>query len=132
MSPEKTSTMKFCRDCSNFLFDTIEREVEGKRTAFRKCRSCPYEEAVSKANPIVYDHSLQQDTATQYSINPYIEYDPTLPTFTTMVCPNGECATRGKESSIKGIKLDASTVMWYYRCTVCKETWKQLARQNDE
>ena len=132
MSPDKTSTMKFCRDCSNFLFDTVEREVDGKRKAFRKCRSCPYEEEVSKENPIVYDHSLQQDTSTQYSINPYIEYDPTLPTFTTMLCPNTKCPTRGRESSIKGIKLDAETVMWYYRCTVCKETWKQLARQSDD
>ena len=132
MSPEKTSTMKFCRECSNFLFDITEEEVEGKRKAFHKCRSCPYKEEVSKANPVVYDHSLQQDTSTQYSINPYIEYDPTLPTFTTMICPNTKCPTRGRESAIKGIKLDAESVMWYYRCTVCKETWKQLARQSDE
>ena len=129
MSREKTSTMKFCRQCENFLFDTVEREVDGKRKAFQKCRSCPYEEEVSTT---VYDHSLLQDTSTQYSINPYIEYDPTLPTFTTMTCPNETCPTRGKESSIKGIKLDAESVMWYYRCTVCKETWKQLARQSDE
>jgi DNA-directed RNA polymerase subunit M/transcription elongation factor TFIIS len=132
MSPEKTSTMKFCQQCESFLFDTVEREVDGKRVAFHKCRACPYEEPVTKANPIVYDHRLHQDTSTQYTINPYIEFDPTLPTFTTMVCPNDTCPTRGKESSIKGIELDAETVMWYYRCTVCKETWKQLARQNDE
>jgi DNA-directed RNA polymerase subunit M/transcription elongation factor TFIIS len=121
--------MKFCRACENFLFDTVEREVEGKRKAYHKCRSCPYEEEVSTT---VYEHTLQQDTSTQYSINPYIEFDPTLPTFTTMICPNDSCPTRGKDSSIKGIKLDAETVMWQYRCTVCKETWKQLARQSDE
>ena len=120
--------MKFCRDCNNMLYSIEERE--GK--AFLKCRSCPYEEEVLKENPVVYEHTLQQDTSTQYSINPYIEFDPTLPTFTTMVCPNTSCSTRGRESSIKGIKLDAETVMWYYRCTVCKETWKQLARQSDE
>jgi DNA-directed RNA polymerase subunit M/transcription elongation factor TFIIS len=123
--------MKFCTQCNNFLYAIEEREEGGRKVAVRKCRSCPYEEEVSKENPIVYDHSLQQDTSTQYSINPYIEYDPTLPTFTTLLCPNSDCPTRGRESSIKGIKLDAETVMWYYRCTVCKETWKQLARQSD-
>ena len=56
--------------------------------------------------------------------------DPTLPTFRNIVCPNEECATRtsGVQPNIKGIKLDAVNGMWMYQCTVCNETWKQLAR----
>lgn len=104
---------------------TIE---ERDKTAYFKCRSCPYEEEVTKENPIVYEHDLQQDTSVQYSINPYIKYDPTLPRFPTMVCPNKTCPTHGGESDIVGIELDSVNVSWFYLCGACGVTWKQLAR----
>jgi DNA-directed RNA polymerase subunit M/transcription elongation factor TFIIS len=116
--------MKFCQQCNNFLYNIEERD----KKAFLKCRSCPYEEEITKQNPVVYEHDLQQDTATQYSINPYLKHDPTLPTFTNLVCPNDACPTHGKASNIKGIKLDPVNVMWLYQCVACDTTWKQLAR----
>lgn len=116
--------MKFCKKCNNFLYNTEERDEK----AFLKCRSCPYEEEITKENPIVYEHDLRQDTSVQYSINPYLKHDPTLPTFTNMVCPNDGCPTRNKESKIKGIKLDSTNVAWLYQCAVCDKTWKQFAR----
>ena len=116
--------MKFCQQCNNFLYSIEERE----KKAYLKCRSCPYEEEVTKTNPVVYEHDLQQDTSVQHSINPYLKYDPTLPRFTTMICPNDKCATRGKDSDIVGIKLDPVNVTWLYQCAVCDTTWKQLAR----
>jgi DNA-directed RNA polymerase subunit M/transcription elongation factor TFIIS len=121
---EQETGMKFCRDCNNFLYSIEERE----KKAYLKCRSCPYEEEVTKANPIVYEHDLHQDTSVQYSINPYLKYDPTLPRFTNMICPNDGCVTRGKDSNIVGIKLDAVNVVWLYQCAACDTTWKQLAR----
>ena len=120
--------MKFCATCSNFLYEIVERESEGRKAAFLKCRSCPYEEPISKENPVVYEHDLKQDTSVQYSINPYLKYDSTLPRFKTMVCPNHTCPTRGKESDIVGIKLDPVNVVWMYQCAVCDEQWKQSAR----
>jgi DNA-directed RNA polymerase subunit M/transcription elongation factor TFIIS len=116
--------MKFCRHCRNFLYDIEERE----KKAFLKCRSCPYEEQVTKENAVVYEHDLQQDTSVQHSINPYLKHDPTLPRFENMVCPNKECPTKGGESDIVGIKLDSTNVAWMYQCAVCDTTWKQLAR----
>jgi DNA-directed RNA polymerase subunit M/transcription elongation factor TFIIS len=116
--------MKFCQQCNNFLYNIEERD----KKAYRKCRSCPYEEEITKQDPVVYEHDLQQDTATQYSINEFIVHAPDLPTFRNLVCPNDACPTRGKESNIKGIKLDAENVMWYYKCVACKTAWKQLAR----
>jgi len=116
--------MKFCTKCSNFLYDINERD--GK--AYLKCRSCPYEEETTKENPIVYEHDLQQDTSVQYSINPYLKYDPTLPRFKTMVCLNPTCVTRGKESDIVGVKLDSVNVVWMYQCAACDAMWKQNAR----
>lgn len=115
--------MKFCKKCKNMLYNIEERD----KIAYFKCRSCAYEEVI-KENPIVYEHDLQQDTSVQYSINPYIKHDPTLPRFTTMVCPNKTCPTRGGESDIVGIKLDSVNVAWLYQCAACGVTWKQLAR----
>jgi len=66
--------MKFCKQCNNMLFD-IQTDPD-TRTATYKCRACPYEEPISKENPVVYEHDLQQDTSIQYSINPYLKYDP--------------------------------------------------------
>ncbi len=116
--------MKFCRQCNNMLYSIEERESK----AYLKCRSCPYEEEVTEENPVVYEHNLEQDTSVQYSINPYLKYDPTLPTFTTMVCPNETCTTHGGPSNIKGIKLDTRKLLWFYQCVACGMTWKQLAR----
>lgn len=117
--------MKFCKKCNNFLYSIEEKD----KKAFLKCRSCPYEEEVTKANPVVYEHDLQQDTSVQYSINPYLKHDPTLPIFTTMVCPNAMCPSRdARESHIVGIKLDPVNVSWLYQCVDCDTTWKQLAR----
>ena len=113
--------MKFCADCSNFLYDIVERE--GK--AYLKCRACPYEE---ESDTVLYEHDLQQDTSVQYSINPYLKYDPTLPRFNTMTCLNPTCATQGKESDIVGVKLDCVNVTWMYQCAVCDAMWKQNAR----
>jgi len=116
--------MKFCKDCNNMLYSIEERESK----AYLKCRSCPYEEEVTKTNPVVYEHDIQQDTAVQYSINPYLKYDPTLPRFTNMVCPTETCPTRGKEANVVGVKLDPVNVLWLYQCAVCDVTWKQFAR----
>jgi DNA-directed RNA polymerase subunit M/transcription elongation factor TFIIS len=120
--------MKFCQKCQNMLYAIEERTVESAKIAFLKCSSCDYEEPVTKENPIVYEHNLQQDTSVQYSINPYLKYDPTLPRFTTMVCPNKTCTTRGQDSDIVGIKLDSINVAWLYQCAVCGTTWKRLSR----
>jgi DNA-directed RNA polymerase subunit M/transcription elongation factor TFIIS len=122
--------MKFCAKCNNFLFDIVEVEEQGKREAHLKCRSCPYTESITKQNPIVYEHELHEDTEIQFSINEHYKNDPTLPTFRNILCPNEDCGTRtsGAKPSVKGVKLDAVNVMWLYQCTVCNETWKQLAR----
>lgn len=120
----KDNTMKFCTDCNNMLYSVEERD----KKAYLKCLVCPYEEEITKKNPIVYEHDLRQDTSVQYSVNPYIKFDPTLPTFTNMVCPNDGCPTRGKQSNVKGIKLDSTNVIWMYQCVECDKTWKQMAR----
>jgi len=124
--------MKFCTKCNNFLYTVVDEvnNTTGVREASLKCRACGNTEPITKDNPIVYEHDLQEDTEIQFSINEHYKNDPTLPTFRNIQCPNEDCGTRtsGKEPSVKGVKLDAVNVMWLYQCTVCNETWKQLAR----
>jgi len=118
--------MKFCKDCNNFLYNIVIKDDK----AVIGCRACPYQEEITEENPIVYDHDLQQDTSVQYSINPYLKYDPTLPEFDNMICKNQECPTRGDKSQIVGIKLDNDNVTWLYQCKVCPAMWKQNASSN--
>ena len=116
--------MKFCLKCRNMLHNYEERDG----VMYQKCRACPYEEAVTRENPIVYDHNLQQDTSVQISINPYMKDADVLPRFDNMVCVNETCITRGRPSNIVGLKLDATNAIWLYQCAACATTWKQAAR----
>lgn len=105
------------------LYQIVERD----KRAFLKCRSCPYEEEIGKENPVVYEHNLQQDTSTQYALNPYMKYDRTLPRF-NIQCPQENCPSRRKPASeIVGMKLDPVKVLWMYQCVDCDHTWKQTA-----
>ena len=120
--------MKFCTLCGRFLYDMVEKEGG----MVMKCRdpACPYEESVTKENPIVYDHTFTKDTSIQLSINKNLKYDSRLPSFDTMNCFNDRCPTRapGEKSQIVGVKLDAVNVAWMYQCKVCDTQWKQNAK----
>ena len=125
---KNTSKMKFCTLCGSFLYDMVEKDAQ----MVLKCRdpACTYEEAVTKENPIVYDHTFTQDTSIQLSINKNLKYDSRLPSFDTMSCFNDRCTTRapGQKSQIVGVKLDAVNVVWMYQCKVCDTQWKQNAK----
>jgi hypothetical protein len=114
--------MKFCPDCKNMLY-TLE---EGEGTVLLKCRNCTYSEP---APALLYEHNLREDTTARLVVNPYLAQDPTLPRFKTIQCPNAECPSRGKESDIVGVKLDAINVVWMYQCAVCSTSWKQASRR---
>ena len=113
--------MKFCDTCENMLYSIEERDGG----AFYTCVTpdCKYEEKITNKTPIVYEHNLRQDMSIQYSMNPYLKLDPTLPRFTTMVCPNKACHV--KTPDVVGVKLDATNVVWMYQCAHCDTTWKQ-------
>lgn len=114
--------MKFCPDCKNMLY-TIEEDGEGIKL---KCRKCPYSEA---SPALLYEHNLREDTTARLIVNPYLAKDPTLPRFKTIQCINEECPTRGSESDIVGVKIDATNVVWMYQCAVCSHSWKQSAHR---
>jgi len=114
--------MKFCPDCKNMLY-TIEEVDAGVNL---KCRKCPYSEP---APALLYEHNLREDATAKLVTNPYLTQDPTLPRFKTIQCPNTECPTRGRESDIVGVKIDATNVVWMYQCAVCNTSWTQASHR---
>ena len=121
--------MKFCPVCRNMLYGIDEdTNDEGTKFAVLSCRKCEYTESVTRDNPVVYEHILREDKSDRLALNPYLKFDPTLPRFTEIVCPNTECPTKhGAQPNVVGVKLDAKNVIWMYQCANCDFTWKQSA-----
>lgn len=116
--------MKFCKQCDNMLYAISDSDAG----AFHQCRKCTYREVITKENPLVYEHSLKEDTTAKLILNPYLKQDPTLPRFKTIQCPNEDCASKkGSQSDVVGVKIDATNVIWMYQCALCDTTWKQKA-----
>jgi DNA-directed RNA polymerase subunit M/transcription elongation factor TFIIS len=102
---------------------------EGQKFAVLSCRKCEYKEAVTRENPVVYEHLLREDKSDRLAANPYLKHDPTLPRFTELVCPNNECPTKqGATPDVVGVKIDTKHLLWMYQCANCDTTWKQAAR----
>ncbi len=117
--------MRFCVDCKNMLY-TIE-QTEGGGVSL-KCRRCPYSEA---APALLYEHNLREDTTARLTANPYLMQDPTLPSFDTIACFNGECPShKTKVYDVVGVKIDKVNVVWMYQCRVCSTSWKQPSRRS--
>jgi DNA-directed RNA polymerase subunit M/transcription elongation factor TFIIS len=122
--------MKFCPTCRNMLYAIDEStNEEGDKFAVLSCRKCEYTEALTRNNPVVYEHILREDKSENLALNPYLKFDPTLPRFTEIVCVNKDCPSKhGKKSDVVGVKLDAKDLVWMYQCANCDTTWKQSAR----
>jgi DNA-directed RNA polymerase subunit M/transcription elongation factor TFIIS len=111
------------------MYAIDEDVVDGTKTAVLTCRKCEYKEPITKNQPVVYEHSLKDDTSTRMAVNPYLKYDPTLPRFKEIVCPNVDCPSRkGKTPDVVGVKVDAVNLVWMYQCANCDYTWKQASR----
>ena len=120
--------MKFCPVCRNMLYGIDEEVVDGKRTAVLKCRKCPYTEAISKENSVVYEHILKEDKIANLILNPYLKNDPTLDHLTNIVCPNTSCPSRsGAPPDVVPVKINAKELIWLYQCVNCETTWTQAS-----
>ena len=95
-----------------------------------KCRTCPYTEDLTQANPIVYEHVLKKDVSDTLVQNVYLKHDPTLEHLTSVVCPNADCPTHSAKipNDVVPIEIDATHLLWLYQCVVCDHTWKQSGR----
>ena len=121
--------MKFCPACRNMLFGIDEDTVDGKKVAILSCRKCPYKEAVSAENPLVYEHILREDKTARLVLNPYLKNDPTLNHLSNIQCPNNECISQSKsiKSDVVAVKINEKNLIWMYQCVHCDTTWKQAS-----
>lgn len=122
--------MKFCPACRNMLYGIDEATIDGVKKAVLSCQKCKYTEALDKENPVVYEHVLREDKTASLSINPYLEYDPTLDHLTNIVCPNNDCPSRNGSvsSEVVPVEIDHLRLIWMYKCVNCKTMWKQNSR----
>jgi len=123
------SGIQFCPACRNMLSNISEEN----NVAFKVCLKpeCGYKEPITKDNPLIYEHKLQKDKTVSLSMNPYLEFDPTLDHLHNMVCKNEECPSRSKggpEPDVVAIKLNAEKLLWMYKCVNCKTIWEQTSR----
>jgi DNA-directed RNA polymerase subunit M/transcription elongation factor TFIIS len=122
--------MKFCPNCRNMLYGIEEDVVDGDKTAVLACRKCEYKEALTRENPVVYEHILKQDTSDTLILNPYLKYDPTLEHLTNIICPNTLCPTKTTDvkPDIVAVELNEKKLVWMYQCANCDYAWKQNGR----
>lgn len=119
--------MKFCPLCRNMLYTIDEETIDSIKTAVHKCRKCEYLEKVTRENPIVYEHSLNEDKSTRLVMNPYIKNDPTLDHLSNVVCPNKQCPSRigNAKPDVVAVEINDKQLIWMYQCVNCETTWKQ-------
>ena len=123
--------MKFCPSCRNMLYPIDESVIDGTTTAVFSCRKpgCDYKEKIDENNPIVYEHNLREDKATQLVANEYLKYDPVLEHLTNIVCPNKECPSKsGATPDVVAVKINEKKLIWLYQCVNCETTWEQSSR----
>lgn len=122
--------MKFCPTCRNMLYGIEEDVVEGEKTAVLSCRKCEYKEALTRENPVVYEHILKEDTSNTLILNPYLKYDPTLEHLTTILCPNTLCPTKTAKvpADVVAIEVNDKKLIWMYQCANCDHAWLQNGR----
>jgi hypothetical protein len=115
------------------LYGIEEEMVAGVNTAVLACRKkeCGYKEPLSSDNPVVYEHSLRQESVTSLVMNPYLKHDPTLEHLKNVVCPNEECPTKKNPALVPDVvpvEIDGKRLIWMYQCAHCSKTWTQASR----
>ena len=118
--------MKFCTQCDNMYYISINNEDSNKLTYY--CRNCGYiDPTLSTQSLCVLNNQLKHGIQTVHHIvNKYNNYDPTLPRIYNIKCPNGECNTNKDTSTpaeIIYMRYDDSNLKYLYICSTCDTKW---------
>lgn len=141
--------MKFCSNCENMLYITVQRNEGDKPTLHFTCKNCQYSEKSDnfvQSIPIVQKQLTEnsglsdetEDTCVmnlsyidddgtfkQYQ-NEHIKYDMTLPRVRNIKCPKN-CKDRENNelnSEVICIKYDPINLKFLYYCVSCENFWK--------
>lgn len=112
--------LRFCETCRNLL----ELQTDGGKVA-HVCKNCNETKPIED-DGLVFEHVLKSSSTVETFLNPYIKYDPTLPHFTNIPCPNKGCPSvksKGILSEVVGIKIDTKSLKYLYSCVHCDASW---------
>jgi len=128
-SQEKTSSLKFCAVCDNYLYMQVDAESQ---ELTRLCRKCGYKEQDTTGG-LVMEMMIQEDSAEGYKVllNEFTRKDPRLPHIRkNITCPNLVCDSNkgGKDPDVIYIKYDLVNMMYLYICDICGEKWHTRSR----
>jgi len=143
--------MHFCTVCSNMYYISI---VPDTNNLIYYCKNCGHTDAnINETNLSVIELNLkasEQDFT--HIINKYTKYDPTLPRVNHILCPNVECRSNSKETSMGSddktdgnkksedsdraapreilyIRYDNINMKYIYMCCLCDTYWKNEERK---
>jgi DNA-directed RNA polymerase subunit M/transcription elongation factor TFIIS len=79
--------MHFCPVCSNMYYIRISED--NPNTLEYYCRKCGNKDSeLAAQNVCVSNLQLKKSEESNYNINEYTKYDPTLPRIDSILCPN--------------------------------------------
>lgn len=117
--------MHFCNVCQNMYYIRVDNETGDNLIYY--CRKCGNEDSnITDKNTCVSKTNLRQGEQTfSHIINEYTKYDPTLPRFNSILCPNADCSTNTKDTprEIIYIRYDEINLKYVYLCSTCDTTW---------
>lgn len=121
--------MRFCSVCSNMYYIRIQGEECNQLEYY--CRKCGNVDSSFASQNVCVSHlELKKSEETNYNINEYTKYDPTLPRIDTIRCPNAECVSnhdeekKGNEREIVYIRYDDVRMKYVYLCCHCDTVWE--------
>lgn len=118
--------MKFCSNCDNMLYISIDSEDANKLT--HTCRQCGYiDPIVGGEGLVVLDTKLKMsEQKSRFIINDFTKFDPTLPRIYTLKCPNNECKTNDSDATqteIIYLRSNDADMKYIYLCPTCDTQW---------
>lgn len=117
--------MHFCSVCQNMYYIRINSEDGSKLIYY--CRKCGNEDdSITSSNLCVSkSKTSKKEQSFTHIINEYTKYDPTLPRYNSILCPNADCSTNTKDTprEIIYIRYDATNLKYVYLCATCDTTW---------
>jgi DNA-directed RNA polymerase subunit M/transcription elongation factor TFIIS len=118
--------MHFCNVCDNMYYIRVDEDSGSKLIYY--CRKCGNEDSLIRdKNACVLKTNVNTtDASIDNVVNEYTKYDPTLPRFNSILCPNADCQTNTKDAprEIIYIRYDEVDLKYIYLCSTCDTSWK--------
>lgn len=120
--------MKFCTECSNMLYISINEEDSNKLTYY--CRNCGYKDnTVAEDSMCILNSQLKKGEQNfNHIINEYTKFDNTLPCIYNVHCPSSTCKSNTNETKtfpeVIYMRYDDANLKYLYICSECDTVWK--------